>query len=112
MAEPDLAHFRARVRVLDTEKGAMEAGLVVGAGLAELQVGQDAPGFVVGDDSPTEGAGPEVSVGVKGRVWLHPQVYLVGDITAGSAWMVAAPRLLDQESGFVPFGAITVGAGF
>lgn len=112
---PEMAHFRARAAVLRARRGRLEGEAVAGLGFAELQVGEDAPGFRFGPATSAdqvEGAGPEASVSAKGRVWFAPAAYAVVDANVGLAWIAAAPAILEGAEALVPFGALTIGAGF
>ncbi|MFN7142809.1 MAG: hypothetical protein ACK4YP_03470, partial [Myxococcota bacterium] len=69
---PDMAHFRVRYATARVRRGAGEAALVLGAGLAEVQRGEDAPGFRVdAAEGAVEAAGGEIAAGVKERWWAH-----------------------------------------
>lgn len=110
----DMAHFRARWAVVDHEGGRLEPALLVGAGLAEIQRGEDAPGFVFGPggDGAVEAAGAELSTSGKLRFWLTPQTNLSLDANVGAAWIPGAREVWGTDGPLVPFGMLTVGAGF
>lgn len=114
---PDMAHFRARARVLEVGEGRASASLLGGLGFAEVQRGADAAGFKFGEAraaDQVEGAGPEASVGIKGRYWVDPgaRTYLSADLTTGAAIIASAPTVIGSGGPVVPFAAITVGYGF
>ncbi|MEQ1568042.1 MAG: hypothetical protein ABMA64_20550 [Myxococcota bacterium] len=118
---PDMAHFRARGRVLGASSGRRSADWWVGAGFTEVQRTTDAPGFDFGrpepgpsGEAPIEAAGPEVSTGVKGRYWFDPgaRAFLSADLHLGAAVIPGAPAVMDSPGPVVPFGAFTVGVGF
>ena len=110
---PDLAHFRLRVPVVAMGSGRMDGSLRIGAGIAEAERGPDAAGFRFGrDDDAVEGAGPELSASVQVRGWVIRRGYLSLDGNAGLAWIAAAPEVYGQVAPWVPFGALTLGAGF
>lgn len=113
---PDMAHFRARARVLTLGEGRARADLLVGAGFAEVQRTVDRPGFRFGkarDAEQVEGAGPEASLSVKGRYWLDGggKTYATADLNAGVAVIPSAPTVMGVEP-VIPFAALTVGLGF
>jgi len=111
---PDMAHFRLRVSALERQLGRVEGAVVGAVGFAEVQHGQDAPGFRFGEaeTGQVEAAGPEVAVGVKGRYWMHPSAHLVVDATVGAAHIPGAVEVIGVQRPTVAFGAVTVGLGF
>lgn len=114
---PDMAHFRARGRLLEVARGRATANLAPGVGFAEVQRTADEPGFRFGearDPDPVEGAGPEASLGVQGRFAVDPagRTYVSADVTAGAAVVPSAPAVLGHGGPVVPFASITVGYGF
>ena len=116
-SEPEMAHFRARITGVHHAWGRVGLDGLVGAGFAEVQQGEDQIGFKFGKPTQTtaiEAAGPEASVGVKGRLWLDQggRTYATGDLTGGAAVIAGAPEVLGHGGAAVPFGALTVGVGF
>ena len=114
---PDMAHFRARGRIASVGEGRMTAALLGGLGFAEVQRGADAVGFKFGEARAAdqlEGAGPEASMGIKGRYWVDPgaRTYLSADFTTGAAIIASAPTVIGHGGPVVPFAAFTVGYGF
>lgn len=112
---PELAHFRALAVLLHKERARTDLSVMAGAGLAELQVGADEAGFKTGEkksDDQVESAGPELSAGVKGRWWVLPAAYVVGDVNVGAAHLPAAPDILGRGGKVVPFATVGVGLGF
>jgi hypothetical protein len=112
---PDIAHFRVRVDALRTTGKRREGALVAGAGFTEVQRGADALGFRFGparEAHPVEAAGPEVSLGFRGRHWVHAGAYLVADLTWTAAHVPAAPAVYSKGSPTLLFGALTAGLGF
>jgi hypothetical protein len=114
---PDMAHFRARGRVLGTASGRGTVDWLVGAGWTEVQSTIDEPGFKFGQpQSPeqVEAAGPEVSTSAKARYWFDPgaRTYLSGDFNVGVATIPGAPQVMGAPSPVVPFAALTLGLGF
>ena len=115
--EPDMAHFRTRIKTVGIDKGRAEADLLFGAGFAEVQRTADEKGFKFGkarEEQPIEAAGPEVSAAIKSRVWLDNggRTYVSGDLSAGAALIPAAPAVIGRGGPVVPFAAFTVGMGF
>lgn len=110
----DMAHFRARWAVVERDGGRLEPALLVGAGFAEIQRGDDAPGFQFGPggEGAVEAAGAELSTSGKLRFWLTPQTNLSLDANVGAAWIPGAREVWGTDGPLVPFGMLTVGAGF
>lgn len=112
---PELMHLRALGVVAEHIRERVDLSVLAGVGLAELQVAADEPGFKTGpaqDEDPVEAAGPELSAGLKGRWWVLPGAYLVGDVNVGAAHIPAAPEVLDRGGAVVPFGTVGIGLGF
>jgi hypothetical protein len=111
---PDMAHFRLRGAPIVFGDGAMDGRVLVGAGFTEVQRASDQPGFRFGEANETavEAAGPEVSVGLKGRFWVTPHSHIAVDVVAGSAYIPGAPSVMGWESPVVPFVSLSTGMGF
>lgn len=108
-----MAHFRVRYAAARVRRGAGEAALVLGAGLAEVQSGRDAPGFRVdAGKGDVEAAGGEVAAGVKARWWAHERAYVTMEVGGGAAWIPGAPEVIGADGPVVGFVGLTVGAGF
>ena len=79
------------------------------------QVGEDAHGFRFGEarePDQNEGAGPEASLGGKGRLWVDSWAYVTMDASLGVAFVPSAPTVIGQGGPWVPFAAVTAGVGF
>jgi hypothetical protein len=109
----DFAHFRLRAETVKLTEGRVETALMTGVGFAEVQRSADAPGFRFGgaESGQVEAAGPEVSMGVRMRMWSSNQVYMVVDADAGLAHIPGAPEVMGAQDAHVPFGALTIGMG-
>lgn len=115
--DPDMAHFRAKSRVLDATMGRGTVDWLVGAGFTEVQRTADEPGFRFGaakSPDQVEAAGPEVSTSLKGRYYVDPgaRTYVTADLNAGVAVIPGAPTVMGTAGPVVPFAALTVGLGF
>lgn len=112
---PDLAHFRVRGTVLEGIHKRTSAGLLVGAGFAEMSRGEDGPGFLFGparSPGQTSAAGPELSASGKLRHWFDRRAYFVADLNVGVALIAAAPTVVGQRGPTVGFASVTAGVGF
>jgi hypothetical protein len=111
----EIAHFRAKYSFSQwhTPNGSIQ--LQAGFGFAELQVGEDAPGFQFGapeGEGAVETAGPEASFSAQ---WLYPLyvgLELVADVNIGAAWFEHAPRLARPQERFAPFCEFSAGLGW
>jgi hypothetical protein len=111
----EMVHFRAEANVPLLRRGRLDVLLQPGLGFSEIERGVDEPGFRFGPaTSPEqrEGAGPEASIGVKGRAWVHERVPVAVELTGGAAWVPSAPVVLGGGSEIVPFVLGTAGVGF
>jgi len=111
---PDVAHFRLRSVVFASQGTRVDGSVVVGVGFAEVQRATDKPGFRFGAASgdQVEAAGPEASLGLKGRYWVTGRNYLTADLVGGSAYVPGAPSVMGWSSPIVPFVSFTMGVGF
>jgi hypothetical protein len=113
--EADMAHFRTRFTPVTHQAGRWSLAGLVGVGFAEVQSGRDQAGFKFGKADtaePVEAAGAELSVGAKGRYWMHNRAYATTDVSAGAAYIPAAPDVIGRGGPVVPFVSATVGLGF
>ena len=111
---PDVAHFRLRGAPLLHDDGRLSAMMMVGVGITEVQNTADTPGFKFGsvNKGQVEAAGPEASVGFKGRYWVSRQSHVAVDVVAGTAYIAGAPAVMGWSSPVVPFVSLTTGMGF
>ena len=111
---PDMAHFRVRGAPVVFSDGRLGGQLMLGLGFTEVQRAEDRPGFRFGeaDEMQVEAAGPEASVGFKGRYWVTDQSHIAMDVVAGTAYIPGAPAVMGWGSPLVPFVSITTGMGF
>lgn len=111
---PELAHFRAKWRLAAWELwgGSLEAR--VGAGFAELQIAEDAPGFTFGGVSETgaETSGPEASTFLRWTTPLGSGFEGIVEASLATAWLPAAPELRTPASPWQSSFLLTLGAGF
>ena len=111
---PDVAHFRLRAAPLIQESGRLRSMMMVGVGFTEVQSTADTPGFKFGsaNEGQVEAAGPEVSIGYKGRYWVTRKNHVAVDVVAGTAYVPGAPEGMGWASPVVPFVSLTTGMGF
>jgi len=107
-------HVRAKLRLLRFAAGEILLEPLVGAGLIELQLGEDDPGFRFGDTGPrgVETAGVEVMGGLRALFSLGAGFELIGELSGGVGYTPHAPELIRPMTRTPVFGALTVGVGF
>ena len=111
----EIMHLRAEGAFPIWQRGRAELWVQPGIGMAEIQRGTDERGFRFGPATSAgqrDGAGPELSLGLKGRWWVGDWVYLAGEASSGATWIEAAPVVLQQDTAIVPFLTGTMGVGF
>jgi hypothetical protein len=111
---PEVAHFRGKLRLanFETKWGSLQP--LVAAGFAELQVGQDDPGFQFTGTDPraVSTAGPEVGLGLRYLRPLASGFELVGDLNLGMAWLPHAQQLSQPSNTWLPSATLSIGLGF
>jgi hypothetical protein len=110
----ELAHFRATYALLSRSTTSGTGRLRAGVGWAELQVGNDRPGFQFG--SPTSErasvAGPEAAVQGQWLVPIAAGVEAVASFTIGAAAFARANELVVPQSNVQPFASFELGLGW
>lgn len=112
--DPEIAHFRAKITFLTRRLALATFDARAGLGFAELQVGEDGPGFHFGGVGPTgtETAGPEAGLFLRAMVPLGLGFELVGELSLGAAYFAHAGSLVRPMRPLQPFAALNVGIGF
>jgi hypothetical protein len=112
--DPEIAHFRSWLRLTSWETGLGWLQPRLGAGFAELQVGEDSSGFHFSGVGPTgvETSGPEVSASLRLLLPVTASVELVGELGLNLAYFHFAPRLVRPQSPLQPGAHLSVGVGF
>jgi hypothetical protein len=110
----ELAHFRAKWSPASRATRAGRLRAQVGAGFAELQLGDDEPGFSFGDPAPgsDSAAGPEASLGLQLLTHLGRGFELVTSASAGVAYIGGARELSVAQEPTQLFVSFEVGLGF
>ncbi len=110
---PEIAHFRVRWRVLQWALPGAVIEPQIGAGFAELQIGEDAPGFAFGRTAGgVSTAGPEAVAAIRALWPVGGGIELLADLAAGAAWLPAADQLAVAQPVYYPFAAFSIGFGF
>ncbi len=109
----EIAHFRAKGRFYTWQLDQGWLSAWAGAGLAELEVGEDRPGLKVNPAAgSTAAAGPEWAAGAQWIFALPSSFELVVDGSVGVAYIPAAGRLVDPQDRAQPFAGLSVGLGW
>jgi hypothetical protein len=111
----EMAHFRGTWTFLSKQTSRGVGKLRAGAGFAELQVGQDHPGFKFGEpDSVDRGsvAGPEAVLQAQWMVPLGVGIEAVTSLTAGLAFFAEAEKLVIPQRELQPFVSFEIGVGW
>ncbi len=111
----ELSHYRLE-KTFRVVQGPLEMRFSFGGGMAEGQLGQDAPGFFLNPDESqqtVEAAGPEAAVAID--LWW-PTVFNDRDfrlrLDAGVTWLPGWKAVGGTSDDLVPFGVLTVNADF
>lgn len=110
----ETAHFRTKLRLANFLWRESFLQPHVALGFAELQVGEDSPGFDFAGTGPdgVETAGPEAGVGIRMLRSLGSGIEFVGDVGVAYAWMPHAPELVEPRSRHQVAATFTLGVGF
>lgn len=111
---PEIAHFRAKLKLMswETKVGFLQPRLAVG--FAELQVGEDGAGFDFAGTGATglETAGPEVGLALRCLTPVVAGFELVSELNFSTAIFAHAPRLLRPMAVVQPTLSVSIGFGF
>lgn len=112
--DPETAHFRASFRAYKWKTSFGQVEALVGAGFAEVQVGEDDAGFHFTGVGPrgAETAGPEVAATLRTLIPVGAGFELLGNATLGALWAPHAGELVRPQPTSQVFGSITIGVGF
>ncbi len=111
---PEVAHFRVKVRVASVRQGQVVLEPQLGLGFAELQLGEDAPGFHFGSTDPTgvETSGLEGTAALRALVPLSSTFEAVAVLSCSLAYLPHAPDLVRPLSSLQPTLGLSIGVGF
>lgn len=111
---PQIAHFRSKWKLTEWHTPIGYVQPRFGFGFAELQIGEDAPGFqFFGTDSTGMAtAGVEAGASVRALFPLYGGFELIGELSLSGAYLPFAPQLVRPQSSFQPTAAFTLGVGF
>ena len=113
--QSEVAHFRAKLRLANWRTEGRFVQPHLSAGFAELQQGDDEPGFEFTGTgaAQNETAGPEVGVSLKILAPIGESKYeWVAEVGVSAAWLTHAPDLADPQSVQQTSVALSMGFGF
>lgn len=110
----ELAHFRGKYSLIERKTVAGKLRGQVGAGFAELQLGDDEPGFSFGDPAAgsDSAAGPEGSVALQLLTHIGEGFELVTSASAGVAVIPGADQLSVAQPETQVFASFEIGIGW
>jgi hypothetical protein len=111
---PEIGHFRTNIPIYQHRISSFDFRPRVGLGFAEIQIGEDDPGFRFGDVGPRriETAGPEISGSLETFYPVAAGVEFVGTLNLGLIWAPHASDLATPLPAWLPTVSFTVGIGF
>lgn len=112
--DPEVTHFLLKQRLASWRAGAIWLEPQIGIGFAELQIGDDAPGFHFGGVGPkgVETAGPEGIVQLRMLYPISDDFELVGEVHLALAYFAHAPELVRPMPKLRPEIGVSLGLGF
>lgn len=114
----ELSHYLVHYRLLRWSTETFHFEPYVGAGLSELQVGPDAPGFAWSGKSQRNGelhvstTGPATALHLRFAHALPHGFEATMSLSGGFAHFAAAPRLSAPQGAWQSFATLTAGVGF
>jgi hypothetical protein len=113
-ATPETVHFDVHVALTSWKLSDVWLEPRLHAGIAELQIGEDAPGLDFSGTSSTgmATAGPEAGASVRGLLPVYKGMEIVGELSLALSYFHYAPELVRPQSAWQPSVTFTVGAGF
>lgn len=114
-AAPDLSHWRLNATIASLRVNAFWLQPRVQLGFAEVQVGQDTPGFQFTrtNETRTSTSGAEGGVSLRGLYPIKSSGFeLISELGLSVGYFPHAPMLIRPQSTFIPSASLTVGLGF
>lgn len=112
--DPELAHFRTKLRLASRRIGPGWLQVFGHAGFAELQLGVDEPGFSFGGTSSanTATSGPEAGASLRALLPASDLWEVLIEIYVSGAYLPHADELSTPRESFVPSAGFSIGTGF
>lgn len=112
--QPELAHFRAKLKVADVSAGKIWLQPQILVGFAEMQIAEDVPGFDFRGTGPNgvATAGPEAGASLRTLIPSQKGVEFVTEISASASWLEHATELTTPQTKLQPAFSVSFGVGF
>ena len=109
----DLMHMRGKYELFERTIGESSLSTSIGAGFAEIQVGNDELGFQFNRTrNGIETSGPEISSSMQWMIPIVGQSELIIDTNIGAAYFEYAPDLRLPQPKLFPFVEFSAGFGW
>jgi hypothetical protein len=111
---PQLMHTRANWVLHEWQSAGIWVRPRLGAGFAELQIGEDSPGFHFFGTDPqgVETSGPEAHFSLQFLYPMGQGLNIVSEMHAGMAYLHFAPNLVYAMNRHQPYAGLTFGFGW
>lgn len=112
---PEMMHVRGLYEIYDRTTSRGRGGIRLGAGFAEMSVGDDKIGLEFGDpdaQDPISVAGPEAAVSAQWTMPLGKGLEAVGTFTGGVGYFAGARKLILPRDEIQPFASFEIGVGW
>lgn len=111
----EMMHVRGTYEIWDRTTRRGRGGVRLGAGFAEMSVGDDKIGLEFGDpdaQNPISVAGPEAAVSAQWTIPLGKKLEAVGTFTGGVGYFSGARKLVLPRDEIQPFASFELGVGW
>lgn len=110
----ELGHFRTKWTLTNWRTDFAHFQPRLHAGFAELQLGDDDPGFFFTSTGPrgVETAGPELGASIRGLRSLGGGFELIGELSFSGAYFPHAAQLVTPQPVIMPTTSLSLGVGF
>jgi hypothetical protein len=108
-----MMHLRAELQPYRFVLGGVALDPQLGLGFAEMQIGEDEPGFRFdAANGKMDTSGPELTLSLNAKVPMQLDLELVAELTSGLAYFPNAPELAAPQDELQPFTSLSLGLGF
>ncbi len=108
-----MMHVRVELQPYRFVLGGVALDPQLGLGFAEMQIGEDEPGFRFDDaNGKMDSSGPELTLSLNAKIPMQLDLELVAELTSGIAYFPSAPDLAAPQEELQPFTSLSVGLGF
>jgi hypothetical protein len=108
-----MMHIRAELQPFRFVLGGVALDPQLGLGFAEMQIGEDEPGFRFDSaNGKMDTSGPELTLSLNAKVPMQLNLELVAELTSGLAYFPNAGELASPQEQLQPFTSLSIGLGF